>query len=818
MTSGLRVSFICAAGLLLCTEAGASPASVSSSAAVSVEFGPDETEVVVAADAPKTVLFAAEEMTNFLSRVFDSPVPIVTSATPGRKGIYLGDSDLSRKAGIDVSAMKRDAFAIVCEKGRVFIAGRDDPNADTRRAIYSPHTGVWAQLHEHATLFGVYEFLERYAGVRMYFPGELGTLVPFKAAVIVPEGRLDVAPALLERNYSAYSDGIWYEGEDREKTLLAARKLNYTRNRMQTLYIPCCHGTRGFDVQRRFSKEHPEYMALFKKKGELVRDLDPDEKAHHPGQLCHSSAVYDEFFEDIRSYARGDGPEVRGVRPAAGAEWPRMTFRKPWVDIMPQDGYVECQCEKCQAAYDKGRRQYATGLIWGRTVGLANRLRKEGVDIRITQMAYHPYRDVPDVEIPDNVDVMVAETGPWSATNPAELRREQDEIRAWSRKLGRPVWIWVYPNKWGSRFVPDVPNGTPRAWASYVKAVAPSIFGVFAECENDRALYNSLCYYVLGKVCWNPDVDVEAILDEFFVRMFREAAEPMAEFFGDIESRWLNGVRGKSVDTPLGPERQMPSEYELFTRVYGPGTMAKWDALLRKAAGLVPADSPEARRIALFRREFYDPLAARVEAYGKSVSVEAEVARRAEGGRTNLLVNADFAAPPSGGSKRHFGYYANQERGQGWRGGWICQEEDVPFVSIVDGVPPGAHGRAFRMSVSGEPRTVRAENHFCPSGGRFEPGRKYRISFFVRLQGVESRGKGGGVGVRVWHDRNEWFPRNRMTGTTDWIHQEYFFTAGPKSADFTSQFVIYLWNATGTVEYADVRIEPCGEAAAPEGG
>ena len=342
--------------------------------ASSVDFEAGETEVVVAADAPKTVLFAAEEMTNFLSRAFDSPVPIVTSATPGRKGIYLGDSDLSRKAGIDVSAMKRDAFAIVCEKGRVFIAGRDDPNADTRRAIYSPHTGVWAQLHEHATLFGVYEFLERYAGVRMYFPGELGTIVPKLAAVVVPEGRLDVAPAFLERNYSAYTDGPWYEGEDREKTLLAARKLNYTRNRMQTLYIPCCHGTRGFDVQRRFAKEHPEYMALFKKKGEFVRDLDPDEKAHHPGQLCHSSAVYDEFFEDIRSYARGDGPEVRGVRPAAGAEWPRMTFRKPWVDVMPQDGYVECQCEKCQAAYDKGRRQYATGLIWGRTVGLANRL------------------------------------------------------------------------------------------------------------------------------------------------------------------------------------------------------------------------------------------------------------------------------------------------------------------------------------------------------------------------------------------------------------------------------------------------------------
>ena len=173
--------------------------------------------------------------------------------------------------------MKRDAFAIVAEKNRVLIAGRDDPKEDTHKAIYSKHTGVWAQLHEHATLFGVYEFLERYAGVRMYFPGELGTIVPQTARIVVPEGRIDVAPAFLERNYSAYSDGTWYDGAERDMPLLPARKLNYTRNRMQTLYIPCCHGSNGFRIQERFSKEHPEYMALFKKGDLLVRDLDPAE-------------------------------------------------------------------------------------------------------------------------------------------------------------------------------------------------------------------------------------------------------------------------------------------------------------------------------------------------------------------------------------------------------------------------------------------------------------------------------------------------------------------------------------------------------------
>ena len=88
---------------------------------------PGETEVVIAPDAPKTVRFAVEEMTNLLSQAYGCAVPVVTSPTPGKKGIYLGDSQWTRAAGIDVAALKRDAFMIVADASRVFIAGRDDP-------------------------------------------------------------------------------------------------------------------------------------------------------------------------------------------------------------------------------------------------------------------------------------------------------------------------------------------------------------------------------------------------------------------------------------------------------------------------------------------------------------------------------------------------------------------------------------------------------------------------------------------------------------------------------------------------------------------
>jgi hypothetical protein len=55
--------------------------------------------------------------------------------------------------------------------GNVFIAGRDDPKIDPAARIRRSWWG--AHKFEHATLYGVYTFLERAAGVRFYFADEL---------------------------------------------------------------------------------------------------------------------------------------------------------------------------------------------------------------------------------------------------------------------------------------------------------------------------------------------------------------------------------------------------------------------------------------------------------------------------------------------------------------------------------------------------------------------------------------------------------------------------------------------------------------------
>ena len=128
-------------------------------------------EVVVAADAAPAVWFAAEEMTNLLSVVLGAPIPVRQSPSASGTSIFLGDSEWSRAAGIDVASLVRDAFVIKADGSRIYIAGRDDPEKDPRKLVLA---GGWGSvLYERATSFGVYEFLERFAGVRFYSPGSL---------------------------------------------------------------------------------------------------------------------------------------------------------------------------------------------------------------------------------------------------------------------------------------------------------------------------------------------------------------------------------------------------------------------------------------------------------------------------------------------------------------------------------------------------------------------------------------------------------------------------------------------------------------------
>ena len=180
-----------------------------------------DTEIVVAPDAPQTTLFAAKELQSFLSQIFGREVPVVKQISNGKVSFILGVNPWAKEAGIDAAKLVRDAFIIKTDGSRIYIAGLDDPKANPERAL--ARGGVWSQLYERGTLFGVYDFLERVAGVRMYFPGELGTVVPKTDRLAIPEMSIYDRPDFTQRKVSTFWDGTYFEGRNAMRSSIPLR-------------------------------------------------------------------------------------------------------------------------------------------------------------------------------------------------------------------------------------------------------------------------------------------------------------------------------------------------------------------------------------------------------------------------------------------------------------------------------------------------------------------------------------------------------------------------------------------------------------------
>ena len=732
-------------------------------------LSPDAGEIVVAAKAAPAVRYAATELNDVLARSFGRALPVVARPTAGKVSLILGDNAWARAAGIDVNALAQDGFVLRAASNVVYIAGRDDPKFDLPRYVKEGHFSSVVST-QHATVFGVYDFLERVLGARFYFPGELGTVVPRHASVAI--GKLDVVsePACTIRDYYPGGGGVApgeQAGSERIRSEWKARILLYQR--MSTVHIPLCHGQNKFEITKRFAKTHPEYFALLKdlKTGELRRDTDPENKmAFHPNQLCQSSRLWEDVLY----------PETKA----------QLLGGKKYVDIMPTDGMRRCLCDLCTAACSKDPddRQYATDLMWTRTAWLAQRLIDEKVPGFVTQMAYPPYRRIPAFDLPTNILIQVAEKGPWGTQFPDVWKRDNAEIRGWAEKLGHKVWIWNYPGKWGQYLTPGVPPMSPKAWAKYYKSVFPWSFGAFAESESDRAIFNYLNHYVFSKVMWDPSVDTDALLKEHYRVMFGAAADLVERFYDDLEHKWIEEVtgHGRAQATSLGPGMYaFPSEFAIRTAIYGPQEIARWERLFDEALARTGAATDEGRRVAYVREQFLKPLADANGAYVARIDAAAEARRRAELKPVNLLGAEDLCAA---------------------KGRWWTRP-----VEFVKGAGYGGADAIRLVCVSNRVGTGRS------FGDAFlEKGRRYRVSYYVKQGKLGGTGGGAYVeyvdaGAKSARDRYHFVAGSPVRDAHDWIAQSFEFTAGEGQVPENKSCLQVFLNAPGEAWISGILLE-----------
>ena len=159
----------------------------------------DQLEIVVTKKTP-LLDFAVEELQRYIKKSTGMDVPVVSAPSGGKISLILGDNKFSRSAGIDISKLASEGFFIKRDGNNIYLAGADSDNVNIR-------SNPWRMWMKRGTLSAVYDFLERFVGVRFYFAGEYGTVVPKNKKLLLPL-EIDIMdrPDLIDRtNYSGFN-------------------------------------------------------------------------------------------------------------------------------------------------------------------------------------------------------------------------------------------------------------------------------------------------------------------------------------------------------------------------------------------------------------------------------------------------------------------------------------------------------------------------------------------------------------------------------------------------------------------------------------
>ena len=554
------------------------------------------TSAVIVIDAVSDATpIAVNELRSALKQICGFEVKESKTPVANAFSIILGNGKLAKAAGITDAMIPQEGFVMLRKGNRLYIAGAE-------------------QYKDCGTLFGVYEFLERFGNARFYFPGKYGTLIPKNTGLALPENiRITDRPDYLYRHL-VLGNPQWFEKNQYypEGGKLQGITLQKRRWRDGRELYPLIHSTAQLDMTRRFGKSNPEYFALM-----------PSGKRYNTPELvctehfCYSSKFSEEIKKDAAVFFEGKDPKTRDIRINGGRHGWHWTlagnFRTGKIfGVMPNDYIYWCCCKEC-AKIAPGERAYTKdpaaakaigNKIWAYAADMAKTAKKYNGGVAM--MAYSPYNNVPDIELPDNLIVQLAVTG--GTANPQMMKKADDYLNAWCKKLNSKVFVWTYPGKHMRKNIPGIPAMAHNRIGHWYKDRSDRINGALLECESDQWIFAYLNCYIFLRVSWDSSIDVKAVLKEHFDRMFGKGSAEMQKVYDELERLWCDKVVGETMDSPIGPLTRIPVDIELWNSIYSPRKLAELEKLVAVAAQKCGADKEAAERCRFMGKQLIGPL------------------------------------------------------------------------------------------------------------------------------------------------------------------------------------------------------------------
>ncbi len=537
-------------GLAVLAGVAAFPAPVCSAVTLVQDGQPT---AIIVRGSTESAKCASEEFRDTVKSMSGAELPILTDnafdAAPSDQSVVcIGDSRAAARFGLDSQKLRAEAFLARVAGKNLVMLGRDS-------SASHPYL--------YGTFFAVATVEQDVLGCRWLWPGESGTVIPRSKTISIPDDlNIQQQPRLVQRSWRNSLDNGAFMAEIATKAgfnpkayskMCLDEELWARRQKMgESVALASGHNETFYsDVHA----THPEWVAM---QPNGSREWDSRDGNSDGAKMCVSNTALADYIANRALTA------IRKKRPV-DAQTPRGAPNHPWdaVSIGENDGAYHwfCLCDECKKLDPPDappiKLSYGSGAIEYRSLSdrylefdnrVAARVAKEYPDVLVVAFAYGA-TNLPPVRVKAHPNVVIQYVGPDGPyENDEACERLLKEVNGWRRAQAKLSWrsnwlrggldmITLYPHKYADDFK---------------RFAAAGLLGVdFDTMMNDWGSFG-LNYYVMVKLMWDPNLDVDALIDDYCKSGFGPAAAPIRAFFDFAEKQTSKRARqARSHETML---------------------------------------------------------------------------------------------------------------------------------------------------------------------------------------------------------------------------------------------------------------------------
>ncbi len=441
-------------------------------------FGLHADWTIVLAEKPAPAeITAAEELQSALLKIFDKKLPIVRGNAPSPAVRIGATQENARLLGIDITELGPDEIILKSIGEDLILAG-------------APPRG---------SLYAVYEYLERYFGVRFWTAFE--TYYPKKETFALPPVDYRYAPVFHLRE--AYYDII------RENPGFAAKMRNNWHSTLISVQwggheqlMGGIHTFEKFVPAKKFFESNPEYFGMM------------DGKRHPDTQPCLTNPGFrEELTKETLKRLRAN-PKIKTIM------------------VSQNDNLFYCQCPECEKFVAEHGNQ--TDLMLDAVNYVADAVKAEFPDKKIMTIAYQYTEALPRKIRPREnivINLCTSECDFSKGLDDEKYNQKFSEaVRGWAG-IAHELNIWNYVTNFHGFHFP-FPNW--KHLASDIRFFAANkTRGLFEQGSLGAGYAGDLVplrIYLISKLMWNPTLDQQAVTDEFLNGYYGKAASAVRQY------------------------------------------------------------------------------------------------------------------------------------------------------------------------------------------------------------------------------------------------------------------------------------------------